>query len=68
MNMKQTQIELLEHMVMSLEYAFQGLVSIKIDVFNFEVLLLELLCGRKNTGRYYPEHPQPFRICMAVLE
>ncbi|GKV43377.1 hypothetical protein SLEP1_g50675 [Rubroshorea leprosula] len=42
---------------MSPEYAFHGLVSIKTDVFSFGVLLLEVVSGRKSTGRYHPEHP-----------
>ncbi|GKV10173.1 hypothetical protein SLEP1_g21577 [Rubroshorea leprosula] len=42
---------------MSPEYAFHGLVSIKTDVFSFGVLLLELVSGMKNTGRYHSEHP-----------
>ena len=37
---------------MSLEYALEGLFSIKFDVFSFGVLLLEIVSGRKNTGFY----------------
>ena len=37
---------------MSPEYALEGLFSIKSDVFNFGVLLLESESGRKNTGFY----------------
>ena len=37
---------------MSLEYALEGLFSIKLDVFSFGVLLLEIVSGRKNT-RFY---------------
>ncbi|KAF3455589.1 hypothetical protein FNV43_RR00223 [Rhamnella rubrinervis] len=34
---------------MSPEYAMQGLYSTKSDVFSFGVLLVEIICGRKNT-------------------
>jgi hypothetical protein len=40
---------------MSPEYAMDGLYSIKSDVFSFEVLLLEIVSGRKNTGFYNNE-------------
>ncbi|OMO66782.1 hypothetical protein COLO4_30391 [Corchorus olitorius] len=41
---------------MSPEYAFQGLVSIKTDVFSFGVLILEIVSGKKNYGRYHHSH------------
>ncbi|KAK2632456.1 hypothetical protein EUGRSUZ_L01530 [Eucalyptus grandis] len=34
------------------EYALEGVVSIKSDVFSFGVLLLEIISGKKNTGFY----------------
>ena len=37
---------------MSPEYAMNGVVSIKTDVFSFGVLLLEIMCGKKNNSRY----------------
>ena len=37
---------------MSPEYAMNGVVSIKTDVFSFGVLLLEIVCGKKNNSRY----------------
>ncbi|KAM4103088.1 hypothetical protein ACJW30_06G053200 [Castanea mollissima] len=40
---------------MSPEYALEGLFSIKSDVFSFGVLLLEILCGKKNTGFYHSD-------------
>ncbi|XP_047336088.1 G-type lectin S-receptor-like serine/threonine-protein kinase RKS1 [Impatiens glandulifera] len=40
---------------MSPEYAMGGLYSIKSDVFSFGVLLLEVICGRKNNS-YYKEN------------
>ncbi|KAL3727606.1 hypothetical protein ACJRO7_032359 [Eucalyptus globulus] len=41
---------------MALEYAMQGLFSVKSDVFNFGVLLLEMISGRKNNGFHLQEH------------
>ena len=37
---------------MSPEYALESLFSIKLDVFSFGVLMLEIASGRKNT-RFY---------------
>ncbi|KAK4401002.1 G-type lectin S-receptor-like serine/threonine-protein kinase [Sesamum angolense] len=37
---------------MAPEYALQGLFSIKSDVFSFGVLVLEIVCGKRNTGFY----------------
>ena len=37
---------------MSPEHAMTGVVSIKTDVFSFGVLLLEIVCGKKNNSRY----------------
>lgn len=37
---------------MSTEYAWEGLVPVKSDVFSFGVLMLEIVCGKKNTGFY----------------
>ena len=34
---------------MAPEYAMQGQLSVKADVYSYGVLLLELLAGRKNT-------------------
>ena len=42
---------------MSPEYAMNGVVSIKTDVFSFGVLLLEIVCGKKNNRRYHFEDP-----------
>ncbi|CAA2956510.1 G-type lectin S-receptor-like serine threonine-kinase At1g11410 [Olea europaea subsp. europaea] len=39
---------------MSLEYAMQGLFSIKSDVYSLGVLLLEIIYGRKNSS--YIQH------------
>jgi len=41
---------------MSPEYAMQGLVSEKSDVFSFGVLLLEIVSGRRNSSFYDEEH------------
>ncbi|KAJ7951784.1 putative Receptor protein kinase [Quillaja saponaria] len=37
---------------MSPEYAMNGTMSIKTDVFSFGVLLLEIVSGKKNNSRY----------------
>lgn len=37
---------------MALEYALDGLFSVKSDVFSFGIILLEILSGKKNTGFY----------------
>ncbi|KAG6641591.1 hypothetical protein CIPAW_09G084800 [Carya illinoinensis] len=37
---------------MALEYAMEGLFSVKSDVFSFGVILLEIISGRKNSGFY----------------
>ena len=34
---------------MAPEYAMQGQLSVKADVYSYGVLLLELMAGRKNT-------------------
>ncbi|KAJ0075750.1 hypothetical protein Patl1_33886 [Pistacia atlantica] len=42
---------------MSPEYAMNGIVSIKIYVYSFGVLVLEIVSGKKNNGCYHIEHP-----------
>ncbi|KAF7119795.1 hypothetical protein RHSIM_Rhsim13G0166200 [Rhododendron simsii] len=39
-----------------LEYAIDGLFSVKSDVFSFGVLVLEIVSGKKNRGFYHPDH------------
>ena len=41
---------------MSFEYAMEGVFSIKSDVYNFGVLMLEIVCSRKNNSFYNDEH------------
>ncbi|CAL5411047.1 unnamed protein product [Camellia sinensis] len=41
---------------MSPEYAMRGLFSEKSDVFSFGVLLLEIVCGTRNTSLHYHEN------------
>ncbi|WJX37978.1 receptor protein-tyrosine kinase [Trifolium repens] len=43
---------------MAPEYAFDGLFSIKSDVFSFGVLLLEIISGKKNRAHNYQERDQ----------
>uniref|UniRef100_A0A803PA77 Receptor-like serine/threonine-protein kinase n=1 Tax=Cannabis sativa TaxID=3483 RepID=A0A803PA77_CANSA len=38
---------------MAPEYAFDGLFSIKSDVFSFGILLLEIISGKRSRGYYY---------------
>ncbi|XP_052885873.1 cysteine-rich receptor-like protein kinase 44 [Gossypium arboreum] len=41
---------------MAPEYAMEGLFSVKSDVFSFEVILLEIISGKKNNGFHLSEH------------
>lgn len=41
---------------MSPEYAVDGNLSVKSDVFNFGVLVLEIISDRRNRGFRHPEH------------
>nr|POE63946.1 g-type lectin s-receptor-like serine/threonine-protein kinase sd1-1 [Quercus suber] len=41
---------------MAPEYAIDGLFSVKSDVFSFGILLLEIICGKKNRGFFHPEY------------
>jgi len=47
---------------MAPEYAMEGLYSGKSDVFSYGVLLLEIICGKKNGGFYLEEHGQSLLI------
>ncbi|TXG47121.1 hypothetical protein EZV62_026415 [Acer yangbiense] len=40
---------------MAPEYPMEGLFSVKLDVFSFGVLLLEIISGRKNSGFHLSE-------------
>ena len=39
---------------MAPEYAYDGVFSIKSDIFSFGILLLEIMSGMKNRGISYP--------------
>ncbi|BAT89864.1 hypothetical protein LR48_Vigan08g070700 [Vigna angularis] len=43
---------------MAPEYAMEGLFSMKSDVFSFGVLVLEIICGKKNSGFFLSKHGQ----------
>ncbi|KAM3238423.1 G-type lectin S-receptor-like serine/threonine-protein kinase [Capsicum annuum] len=45
------------HGYMSPEYAMNGIVSTKTDVFSFGVLVLEILSGKRNNSWYHVECP-----------
>ncbi|KAI9110298.1 hypothetical protein K1719_018740 [Acacia pycnantha] len=42
---------------MAPEYEINGVVSIKIDIFSFGVMLIEILSGKKNNGRFDLDRP-----------
>lgn len=37
---------------MAPEYAVDGSFSVKSDVFSFGILVLEIVCGKRNKGLY----------------
>ncbi|PKI63057.1 hypothetical protein CRG98_016544 [Punica granatum] len=41
---------------MSPEYVVDGIFSIKSDVFSFGVLVLEIVCGKRNREFNHPDH------------
>ncbi|KAL2943976.1 hypothetical protein RDABS01_032323 [Bienertia sinuspersici] len=41
---------------MAPEYAIDGHISVKSDVFSFGVLVLEIISGKKNRGFTHPDH------------
>ncbi|XP_031390717.1 G-type lectin S-receptor-like serine/threonine-protein kinase At4g27290 isoform X3 [Punica granatum] len=41
---------------MSPEYVVDGIFSIKSDVFSFGVLVLEIVCGKRNREFHHPDH------------
>lgn len=41
---------------MAPEYANNGIISTKVDVFNYGVLLIEILTGKKNNNLYHSDH------------
>ncbi|KAF3660282.1 Cysteine-rich receptor-like protein kinase 6 [Capsicum annuum] len=45
------------HGYMSPEYAMNGIVSTKTDIFSFGVLVLEILSGKRNNSCYHLERP-----------
>ncbi|KAL2331508.1 hypothetical protein Fmac_019089 [Flemingia macrophylla] len=38
------------------EYIFEGAYSTKLDVFSFGVLILEIVCGKRNRGFYHEDN------------
>ncbi|KAG4957620.1 hypothetical protein JHK84_043556 [Glycine max] len=54
---------------MAPEYAMEGLFSVKSDVFSFGVLVLEIICGKKNSGFYLSECGQGLEnmVCWKIF-
>ena len=54
---------------MALKYAMEGLFSIKSDVYCFEILMLEIVSGKKNRGFNHPDCTQSFLsyLCLSYL-
>jgi len=50
---------------MAPEYAMEGLFSMKSDVFSFGVLVLEIICGRKN-GEFYLSDGQSLLVYVSI--
>ena len=50
---------------MSPEYAMEGIFSEKSDVFNFGVLMLEIVIGRKNNNFYNVNGPLNLVGCVS---
>jgi len=42
---------------MSPEYALNGIVSTRMDVFSFGVLMLEIISGKRNSSNFDSDHP-----------
>ncbi|KAJ0983344.1 hypothetical protein J5N97_011599 [Dioscorea zingiberensis] len=54
---------------MAPEYAMRGQFSAKSDIFNFGVLVLEILTGRKNRNFLETEQAEdPAKLCMGTLD
>lgn len=49
------------------EYAFEGVCSIKTDVFSFGVLILEIISG-KRTAQFYPYNGKLYNLIAYVSE
>jgi serine/threonine protein kinase len=43
---------------MAPEYAMRGQLSVKVDVYSFGVLVLEIVSGRKNSDTNFPHEMQ----------
>ncbi|XP_059075268.1 cysteine-rich receptor-like protein kinase 6 [Cryptomeria japonica] len=47
---------------MALEYAMQGQLSFKVDIYIFGVLLLDIMSGRKNSDENIPYEKPAWRV------
>ena len=43
---------------MAPEYAMQGQLSVKVDIYSFGVLILETVSGRKSSDTNFPQEMQ----------
>jgi len=50
---------------MAPEYAMEGIFSVKSDVFSFGVLVIEIICGRKN-GRFHLSDDQTLLVYVSL--
>lgn len=54
---------------MAPEYAVLGHLSVKLDVYSFGVLILEIVTGRRNTDTCFEsEHEEPSSLLSYVSE
>ena len=52
---------------MAPEYAFNGLFSIKSDVFSFGILVLEMVSGKRSRGFLPENHGIPLTAHVSII-
>lgn len=52
---------------MAPEYAMNGYLSAKTDVFSFGILVLEIVSDRKNMENYLDEEKTNLRFCIFIF-
>ena len=53
---------------MAPEYAADGLYSVKSDVFSYGILVLEIICGKKNRGFYLEDSSHNLASHVSILD